>query len=132
MHLHHQLHLIECLAKFDVMMVFLLRSIKKHISHRIYFEFNSVKYCRSILHTYVVYIGIGMMRGGIWHKSYVSSNQRKCSVQVEKKSQKRLQIAQRPKRKAKLVILLHRALKKTDNRSKKIPEADAAKKTEKM
>ena len=42
------------------------------------------------------------------------------------KSQKRLQSAQSPTPEAKLVVLSHKALKKTENRSKKIPKADSA------
>ena len=49
----------------------------------------------------------------------------------EKKSQKRLQTAQSPIREAKLVILPYGALKKTENRGKKIPKADAAEKQKK-
>ena len=58
----------------------------------------------------------------------MSSNQRKCSVQVKKRAKNRLQIAQSPTREAKLVILPYKALKKTQNRTEKIPKADAAEK----
>ena len=53
------------------------------------------------------------------------------SASRKKRAKKRLQIAQSPTREAKLVILPYRTLKKTENRSKNIPKADAAEKHKK-
>ena len=56
----------------------------------------------------------------------VTNGSAQCKSKIRAKN--RFQIAQSPTREAKLVILPYRALKKTQNRTKKIPKADAAEK----